>query len=68
MTVTEVISRFVAETNYDDIPRDAVRIAKERVLDTVGVTLAGAIEPAGAGKKVVERVRELGGPPDSTVI
>ncbi len=68
MTVTEVISRFVAETNYDDIPRDAVRIAKERVLDTAGVALAGAIEPAGAGKKVVELVRELGGPPDSTVI
>jgi 2-methylcitrate dehydratase PrpD len=68
MTVTEILCRFLVETNYNEIPRNAVKIAKERMLDTVGVTLAGAVEPAGAGGIAIELVRELGGVPTSSVI
>jgi 2-methylcitrate dehydratase PrpD len=56
------------ETRYDSLGNDAIRIAKERILETVGITLAGAQEPDGAGKKVVELVREMGGNPKATVI
>ena len=68
MGVTETLCRYAAETVYDDIPKEAVEIAKERILETVGVTLAGAQETCGAGKKVIELVREMGGAPNSTVI
>ncbi|MBI2854338.1 MAG: MmgE/PrpD family protein [Chloroflexi bacterium] len=68
MTTTEILCDFLVDTGYSDIPGDAVRIAKERILDTVGVALAGAVEPAGAGRIAIELVKELGGYPTSTVI
>ena len=42
---TEKIAQFIAETRYEHIPGEAVRIAKRAILDWVGVTIAGANEP-----------------------
>ena len=42
---TERIAQFIAETRYEHIPREAVRIAKRAILDWVGVTIAGSDEP-----------------------
>ena len=66
--VTETLARWVVDTHYDAMPADARRIAKERVFDMVGVTLAGAVDPDSAGIRAVEVVRQLGGNPVATVI
>lgn len=42
--VTEVIARFVGETNMDDLPSDAVETAKLHILDTIGALCAGSRE------------------------
>jgi 2-methylcitrate dehydratase PrpD len=42
---TEKIAHFIAETGYERIPEEAVRIAKKAILDWVGVTIAGSNEP-----------------------
>ena len=68
MGYTETLCRFAVETGYDSVPKEAVEIAKERILDTVGVALAGSQEPAGAGRIVIEMVRRMGGNPTCTVI
>ena len=68
MTATEILCRFMLETTYHEIPGRAVEIAKERILDTLGVALAGAVEPGGAGRITIDLVKELGGVPTSTVI
>ena len=68
MNETRMLCDFLLDTNYRDIPTEVIRVAKERVLDTIGVILVGAVEPAGAGRIAVELVRDLGGAPSSTVI
>jgi 2-methylcitrate dehydratase PrpD len=68
MTATRILCDFLLDTNYGDIPTKVVEIAKERILDTIGVMLAGAIEPGGAGEISVKLIKELGGTQTSTVI
>ena len=63
---TEQIARFVAETSYDQIPREALSRAKWCILDCLGVALAGANESAGI--IISEYVKDLGGKPEATVI
>lgn len=43
------LSTFVHDLTFDDIPTDAVETIRRAFVDTVGVTLAGAVE--GAGEK-----------------
>jgi 2-methylcitrate dehydratase PrpD len=53
VTIIEGIAERVAAISYDDLPEEAVEWAKMAILDTVGVTLAGAAEPCA---QIVERV------------
>src|SRR4051794_37105043 len=46
MTLTLELARRAARLRFDDLPEEAVHWAKVGILDTVGVTLAGSIEPA----------------------
>ena len=47
MDYTKKVSEFVARTRYTELPAKAVELAKQAILDSVAVTLAGSIEPAG---------------------
>lgn len=53
--VTE-LATFVTSLSADDIPEEALRLAERAILDTVGVTLAGAA--ADAGETAVTAVRD----------
>jgi 2-methylcitrate dehydratase PrpD len=44
MTLIEQIAEKIVAIRYEDLPREATRWAKAAILDTVGVTLAGASE------------------------
>src|SRR5258708_22222098 len=44
MTLIEQIAEKIGAIRYDDLPREAVAWSKAAILDTVGVTLAGASE------------------------
>ncbi len=41
----EKLARFIARTGWDDMPETVHRRAKLVLLDTIGVTLAGAVRP-----------------------
>ncbi|MFH0789675.1 MAG: MmgE/PrpD family protein, partial [Pseudomonadota bacterium] len=45
MNITERLSEFIVETNFQDIPQEVIRIAKDFVLDSIGAQLVGAREP-----------------------
>ncbi len=60
MTLIESITERLAAISYGDLPAEAVDCAKAAILDTVGVTLAGAREECA---QIVERV--LGSAPGS---
>jgi 2-methylcitrate dehydratase PrpD len=66
MGATEQIAKFVVETSFDSIPGEAVKRAKDAIMDGLGVTLAGTVEPA--SKIIADFVREMGSVPQAAVI
>ena len=53
VSVIEQLAAYVATESFEKLPEAAVRAARRAILDTLGVTLAGSVEPT------AERVRAL---------
>ena len=78
MTIIEGIAERVAAVTFADLPAEAVHSAKLAVLDTVGVTLAGAREPcvqiaarvvgAGLGECLIFGTDRRAGPLDAALV
>jgi 2-methylcitrate dehydratase PrpD len=66
MSVAEKVADKIAHTRYEDLPAEAIHWAKIAILDTVGVTVAGSVEPL--SKIVKEVLNEEGGRPECTVL
>lgn len=64
--VTKRLATYIVESTFDDFPAQAVEIAKTSILDTVGVTLAGARDKTGA--TAISVTKSWGGAPVSVVI
>ncbi len=45
MSITQELAERILVFCYEDLPEDAVYWAKQAILDTIGVTLAGSCEP-----------------------
>ena len=65
MDYTKKVSEFVAQTTYGSLPAKAIELAKQAILDSVAVTLAGSVEPA--GKICAQIAREESTSKDSSV-
>ena len=63
---TARLARFVAQTSYDDLPPDVVEAVKFVVLDTIGVTAAGASTPT--ARKITSLAQAYGGSAVSSII
>lgn len=66
MSITERIADFILDTDYQDIPKKAIRTAKQCVCDYVGVTLAGSTQPL--AKSVQNYVKRERCRPEATVL
>ena len=64
MTLSELISKHIVETVYDDIPKSAVDVAKKSILDALGVMLAASTLGEGC-KEIVKIVLAGGGKEES---
>jgi 2-methylcitrate dehydratase PrpD len=64
--VETVLSRLVLDTPAAGVPDQAIEAAARQVLDTVGVALAAAAEPA--GHSIARVVGGLGGAPQARVL
>ena len=64
--ITEKISHFIAETRAEDIPQDAIELARLGITDFIGVTLAGLGEEQ--SQIIVDYARKTGGVPKATII
>ena len=60
------LARNIVQTKLENIPQDAVHIAKMFVIDTLGVALAGST--ASGCAEVVKMIKEQGGRPDSSIL
>lgn len=66
-TVTETVpsaelASFIADLEYGDIPEEGVRLAERCFVDTVAVTVAGAVEGAGDTAARVTKTAGTAGP------
>jgi 2-methylcitrate dehydratase PrpD len=66
MHETHVLARFVAETQFKDLPDALVEECRIVVLDTLAAGFVGTVQPWAQG--VVQMVRELGGVAEATVL
>lgn len=66
MEITKKISEFAVETKFGDIPEEVVERAKEFVLDSVGASLIGSLEPV--SKIARTFIKGSGGVPEAGVI
>jgi 2-methylcitrate dehydratase PrpD len=60
MSVARQLAERVCALRYEDLPAEAVYWSKVAVLDTVGVTVAGAME---AAPRITEEVAQPGSGP-----
>ncbi len=63
---TERMARFIAEANYETLPKEGIEDAKQGILDCLGVTLAGCLEPG--SRIITEYVRKEHGVSESGII
>ena len=61
-----MLARFVAETQFTDLPRGLVDNCKIAVLDALGAAFVGAVQPW--AQRIVAVVRSLGGVGEASVI
>lgn len=66
LSPTRRFAEYVAALRYEDLPRPLVKLIKQCVLDTLGVSFA-ATTLATEAKLIAEYVEELGGSPVATV-
>ena len=66
MEVVKKLAEFVVKTSFEALPQEAVAAAKKALLDTLGVALAGSIEPA--SKVITGFVKRFGDRPACGVI
>ncbi|MEM2405155.1 MAG: MmgE/PrpD family protein [Candidatus Methanomethylicia archaeon] len=67
MRVTEILSKFIVETEFEDIPIDIVNKVKICFLDALGVGIAGFTLEKEMLKPILELIKEIRGS-ESTVI
>ena len=63
---TERIARFIADAGYELLPTEGIEIAKQGIVDCLGVSLAASAEPG--SKIITEYVRKGCGAPETGVI
>jgi len=66
MAISDDFASFLVNTSFDDIPGEALDFAKDLTIDTIGQALAGT--RTGAGKIMMDYIKQAGGTPQATVI
>jgi len=64
--LTEELASFIVDTRWEDLPESSVYNVKSLILDSIGCALAGL--SVAQGKMAVTLAKQLGGPPESSII
>ena len=66
MEITKRLADFIVMTTYEDVPKEALELAKRSFLDTLGITLGGSVEE---GPRILSRfVKESDGHPVASLV
>ena len=66
MDVVFDLAQNIVDTKFEDLPEEAVQVAKKFIIDSIGVGIAGSSAEGNA--EVIELVKEWGGKEESTII
>lgn len=66
MKPTEILAGFIANTSWEDIPKEAGMRSKWAILDCIAVTFAGLQHEV--GREIISFVKDLGGRPTCTIL
>ena len=66
MTIAGELANLVINTNYKDIPREAIEDARYLIIDFVGAAVAGT--KTTPGKILIDYYKEVGGTPEATIL
>ena len=64
--VTEILSKFASELQFDDLPHDVAHETKRILLDIIGCAL-GSVD-LDKGRIAVELAQQIGGRPEATIL
>jgi len=64
--ITRQIAAFVAAARYESLPAAAIEAAKDSFLDTLGIAIAGAVEPA--ARIITRYALQSGGSAESSLV
>ena len=67
MDPTRELAKFVAEKEYEEIPKEVIEQAKLLIIDTLGCGLGGFTQASKEANWILELVREQGGNEEATV-
>jgi 2-methylcitrate dehydratase PrpD len=65
-SLTQEVAGFIVRTTYQDIPLEAIKIAKRCLIDGTGVTLSGSTDKASLILR--EYLKNMGGKPESSLL
>ncbi len=66
MEITKRLADFIVNTAYEDVPEEALELAKRSFLDTLGITLGGSVEE---GPGILSRfIKESDGRPVASLV
>jgi aconitate decarboxylase len=66
MNITKGLCQIILDTTFDTLPCDAVKVAKQMILDGISVAVAGSIEAA--PRIMAEHIQTLGENPIATAL
>jgi 2-methylcitrate dehydratase PrpD len=66
MEIAKTLAKWIVKTEIHKIPPEVIEKAKKCILDSLGVTIAGAIDDVGV--LIRDHVQALGGKPECTVL
>jgi aconitate decarboxylase len=67
-TITSTFASKLLALEYAGLPAPAIDMARQVMLDGLGVMIAGAAEPMGLGDISIRYTRDMGGAPQASVI
>jgi len=68
MNETKVLSNFIVETRFEDLPAEVLKMVKNSVLDTLGCGIAGFTIEKDALKPIFTLVKEMEGSREAIII
>lgn len=67
-SLTQQLVERIRSVSYDDLPTEAVEVARHVFLDGAAVTIAGVSEPSGLGRLLIGHAQAMAGPPHASVV